>query len=51
MIPVAIASLVAAGVVGLLGVGVMQMFRRREMTIKDHLELPAPRDEDRREPA
>ena len=46
MIPIVVAGVVAAGVVGALGLGVMQIMRPRRMSIVDYPELPAPKPED-----
>jgi hypothetical protein len=54
MIPIVVAGVVAAGVVGALGLGVVQMMRPRRMSIIDYPELPAPKPEEpteREEPA
>jgi hypothetical protein len=54
MIPIVVAGVVAASVVGALGLGVAHMMRPRRMSIVDYLELPAPKPEEldgRQEPA
>ena len=42
MIPIVVATVVVAGVVGALGVGVVQFMRPRRMSIVDYPELPSP---------
>ena len=46
MIPIVVAGVVAAGVVGALGLGLVQIMRPRRMSIVDYLELPAPKADD-----
>lgn len=46
MIPIVLAGVVAAGLAGAVGFGVIQMMRPRRMSIVDYPELPAPRPED-----
>lgn len=46
MIPIVVATVVVAGVVGALGVGVVQFMRPRRMSIVDYPELPAPPQEE-----
>jgi len=42
MIPIVVASVLALGLAGILGLGVVQLLRRRPVTMPDYLELPAP---------
>jgi hypothetical protein len=46
MIPIVVAGVMVAGVVGALGLGVAQMMRPRRMSIVDYPELPAPKPEE-----
>jgi hypothetical protein len=46
MIPIVLAGVVVAGMVGALGLGVAQMMRPRRMSIVDYPELPAPKPEE-----
>jgi hypothetical protein len=51
MIPIVLAGVVVAGVVGAVGFGMAQIMRPRRMTIVDYPELPAPKPEELNEPA
>jgi hypothetical protein len=46
MIPAVLAGLFVVGAAGVLGVGVVRIFRRREIGMSDYLELPPPRPDD-----